>query len=157
MIVVWTTILNPTMNQNIEIEELIMVLTGRIGSAINRAVLRAFSNDNIDISTEQWTVLASLWREDKVTQQRLCELTSKDKPSITRLIDKLEKRNLVTRVADSNDRRVNLIHLTTKGEKLQVDAMRCIENIAEKALQDISDEDLNLSKNILKKIIKNLN
>ena len=144
------------MNATIELEELFMVFTGKISSAINRAVLRGFTLNNIDITTEQWTVMACLWKEDKVTQQRLCDLTSKDKPSITRLIDNLEKRNLVTRVSDAKDRRINLIHLTSKGEQLQSKAMENIQKIAEKALSGIEDTELNISKNVLKKIIGNL-
>jgi DNA-binding MarR family transcriptional regulator len=144
------------MSATIELEELFMVFTGKISSAINRAVLRGFTLSNIDITTEQWTVMACLWKEDKVTQQRLCDLTSKDKPSITRLIDNLEKRNLVTRVSDAKDRRINLIHLTSKGEQLQSKAMESIQKIAEKALSGIEDTELNISKNVLKKIIGNL-
>lgn len=144
------------MSATIELEELFMVFTGKISSAINRAVLRGFTLSNIDITTEQWTVMACLWKEDKVTQQRLCDLTSKDKPSITRLIDNLEKRNLVTRVSDAKDRRINLIHLTSKGEQLQSKAMESIQKIAEKALHGIEDTELNVSKNVLKKIIGNL-
>ena len=144
------------MSVSVELEELLLVLTGKISSAINRAVLRGFAQNNIDITMEQWAVMTCLWREDKVTQQKLCDLTSKDKPSITRLIDNLEKRDLVTRVADSNDRRVNLIHLTSKGEKLQSQAMESINKIADKALNGIAESELNISKNVLKKIISNL-
>ncbi|VBB48585.1 Transcriptional regulator, MarR family [uncultured Paludibacter sp.] len=144
------------MGATIELEELFLVLTGKISSAINKAVLRGFATNDIDITTEQWTVMACLWKEDKVTQQKLCDLTSKDKPSITRLIDNLEKRNLVTRVSDPGDRRINLIHLTSKGEQLQTKAMESIQKIAEKALSDIEDTELNISKNVLKKIIGNL-
>ncbi len=144
------------MSVSVELEELLLVLTGKINSAINRAVLRGFAQSNIDITMEQWTVMTCLWREDKVTQQKLCDLTSKDKPSITRLIDNLEKRDLVTRVADSNDRRVNLIHLTSRGERLQSQAMESINKIAVKALNGIDESELNISKNVLKKIIANL-
>lgn len=144
------------MNSPIELEELFTVLTGKISSSINRAVLRGFSGNNIAITTEQWTVLACLWKQDKITQQNLCDLTSKDKPSITRLIDNLEKRDLVTRVSDPHDRRINLIHLTNKGEKLQSKATDVIEKIAKKALSNIEETELNISKAVLKKIISNL-
>ena len=36
----------------------------------------------------------------------------KDKPSMTRLIDNMERQHLVVRIADKRDRRTNLIHLT---------------------------------------------
>ena len=137
-------------------DEVFSILTGKISTAINRTFLRAFASKGIEITTEQWSVLACLWKKDKVTQQDLCDLTSKDKPSMTRLIDKLEMRNLVTRVSDHNDRRTNLIHLTDAGNELQLKATEIVQEIAEKTLNHISGEELNTIRTVLKKIMNNL-
>ena len=137
-------------------DEVFSILTGKISTAINRTFLRAFANKGIEITTEQWSVLACLWKKDKVTQQELCDLTSKDKPSMTRLIDKLEKRNLVTRVSDHNDRRTNLIHLTNAGNDLQLKATEIVQQVATKTLNHITEEELNPSRIVLKKIMANL-
>ena len=138
-------------------DELFDILVGKISATINRTFLRTFTAEGIDISIEQWTVLTCLWNKDKVTQQTLCSLTAKDKPSMTRLIDKLERSNLVTRVSDHNDRRINLIHLTDKGLSLQKKATDLVQKIVGKALQNITEEELNVSRSVLKKIITNLN
>lgn len=144
------------MNTLIPIDEVFLILTGKISSMINRTILRAFAAEKLDVTTEQWTVLACLWKEDKVTQQFLCNMTSKDKPSMTHLIDNLEKRNLVTRVSDPKDRRINLIHLTKNGIQLQSKATEVIQRVIEKTLRDINEAELEMSKNILKKIISNI-
>ncbi|MEI6765441.1 MAG: MarR family transcriptional regulator [Bacteroidota bacterium] len=136
--------------------ELFDILTGKISTAINRAMLRAFAQENIDITTEQWSVMACLWNKDKVTQQSLCMLTEKDKPSITRLIDKLEKRNYVVRVSDPTDRRINLIHLTATGAALQQKATEIVQRVAETTLYNITEKELNSSREVLKKVMKNL-
>ena len=138
-------------------DELFDILVGKISATINRTFLRTFTAEGIDISIEQWTVLTCLWNKDKVTQQTLCSLTAKDKPSMTRLIDKLERSNLVTRVSDHNDRRINLIHLTDKGLSLQKKATDLVQKIVGKALQNITEEELNISRSVLNKIITNLN
>ena len=137
-------------------DELFDILVGKISATINRTFLRTFTAEGIDISIEQWTVLACLWNKDKVTQQTLCSLTAKDKPSMTRLIDKLERNNLVTRVSDHNDRRINLIDLTNKGCALEQKATELVQKIVSKALNNITDEELNISRTVLKKIITNL-
>jgi len=144
------------MNTLIPIDEVFLILTGKISSMINRTILRAFAAEKLDVTTEQWTVLACLWKEDKVTQQFLCNMTSKDKPSMTHLIDNLEKRNFVTRVRDPKDRRINLIHLTKNGIQLQSKATEVIQRVIEKTLRDINEAELEMSKNILKKIISNI-
>ena len=137
-------------------DEVFIILTGKISTAINRTFLRAFATEGIEITTEQWSVLACLWKKDKVTQQELCDLTSKDKPSMTRLIDKLEKRNLVTRVSDHNDRRTNLIHLTDAGNALKIKATEIVKQVAAKTLDHISGEELNTVRTVLKKIMNNI-
>lgn len=137
-------------------DEIFSILTGKVSTAINRTFLRTFANEGIEISTEQWSVLACLWQKDKVTQQTLCSLTLKDKPSMTRLIDKLEKRNLVTRVSDHYDRRINLIHLTETGTSLKQKATELVQQIATKTLNNITEEELNIARVVLKKIMLNL-
>lgn len=137
-------------------DEVFDILVGKISTAINRTFLRSFAAEEIDITTEQWSVLACLWNKDKVTQQALCTLTSKDKPSMTRLIDKLEKRNLVIRVSDQNDRRINLIHLTEAGAALENRATEIVQGIATRTLRNVSEDELNVVRAVLRKIIANL-
>lgn len=153
--IVYATIIYQTilMLQN---DEIFDILAGKISTAINRTFLRAFAAEGIEISTEQWSVLACLWKKDKVTQQTLCNLTAKDKPSMTRLIDKLEKNKLVTRVSDFSDRRINLIHLTDSGAALQLKATELVQSIVEKTLCSIPEEDLLTSREVLRKIMANL-
>lgn len=154
--VVYATIYNRTIMIELQNEEVFSILTGKISSAINKTFLREFANEGIEITTEQWSVLACLWQKDKVTQQAICTLTSKDKPSMTRLIDKLEKANLVTRVSDHYDRRTNLIHLTETGLALQIKASEIVNMIAIRTLNNISEEELNTCRVVLKKIMSNL-
>ena len=137
-------------------DEVFDILVGKISTAINRAFLRSFAAEGIEITTEQWSVLACLWNKDKVTQQTLCTLTAKDKPSMTRLIDKLEKRNLVTRVSDHTDQRINLIHLTDAGAKLEAKATELVQEIANRTLSNVSEDELNAVRLVLRKIMGNL-
>ncbi len=151
-IVVQTTINNAMIKD----KEIFDILTGKVSGLINRTLLRAFALKSIDITTEQWSVLSCLWEKDKVTQQMLCNLTHKDKPSMTRLIDKLEKNGFVVRVSDASDRRINLIHLTEKGAKIRIKAIDIVQEIVKKALNGIGSKDLEKSRNVLIQIMRNL-
>lgn len=136
--------------------EIFNILTGKISGAINRSLLKAFAAEQITVTTEQWSVLACLWNKDKVTQQALCDLTQKDKPSMTRLIDKLENAKLVVRVSAPSDRRINLIHLTDLGAAMKEKTTRIVESLVEKSLNNVSDKEVRLGREILLKIMKNL-
>lgn len=136
--------------------EIFDILSGKISGAINRTVLKAFAREGIDITTEQWTVLSCLWDKDKIIQQAICDLTEKDKPSVTRLIDNLEKKDLVKRVSDPADRRNNLIHLTPQGVALKQKTTEVVHAIVNHALEGVSDDELIRAKNVLLRIMHNL-
>lgn len=136
--------------------EIFEILSGKISGVINRAVLKAFSRNGLDITTEQWTVLSCIRDKDKIIQQDICELTQKDKPSVTRLINNLEKKKLVRRESDPADRRNNLIHLTAGGAALKQTSSDVVRSIVNHALGGISDEQLMGAKEALVRIMHNL-
>ena len=104
---------------NFDIQLIFAILNGKVSAAINRKLSRNFRQNGMEITPEQWTVLLFLWEKDGVTQQELCNATFKDKPSMTRLIDNMERQHLVVRISDKKDRRTNLIHLTKTGKELE--------------------------------------
>src|SRR5215216_7791184 len=92
--------------------ELYSFISGQASTAIARRLQKKFNQSGLNLTIEQWSVLYHLWKEDGISQQELCNATFRDKPSITRLVDNLEKLKLVKRVASENDRRINMIYLT---------------------------------------------
>ena len=110
----------------------------------------------MNLTIVQGSVLYHLWKEDGRSQQELCNETFRDKPSITRLVDNLEKLNLVKRVASESDRRVNRIYLTKEAQKLQEAAMALAEETLNDALEGVPPDQVNLCKEVLQKVYDNL-
>lgn len=131
------------------------ILNGKVSAAINRKLYRNFRQNGLDISPEQWTVLLFLWEKDGVTQQELCNATFKDKPSMTRLIDNMERLHLVVRISDKKDRRTNLIHLTKDGKDIENKARLLANLTLKEALQGITIDELKVSQEVLRKIFHN--
>ena len=92
--------------------ELYSFITGKASTAIARRLQKKINTSGINLTIEQWSVLYHLWKQDGMSQQELCNSTFRDKPSNTRLVDNLEKLQLVKRVASESDRRINCIYLT---------------------------------------------
>lgn len=132
------------------------LMSGNLSAAINRKLYRSFRKQSIDITPEQWTVLYYLWSRDGVTQQELCNVTFKDKPSMTRLIDNLEKQQLVVRSPGMKDRRINLIHLTDKGRELEDSTKPLVTAIMRMALEGFSDSEIEMAGSMLTKVFYNL-
>jgi len=131
-------------------------VTGKASTAIARRLQKKFNTAGLNLTIEQWSVLYHLWKEDGISQQELCKATFRDKPSITRLVDNLEKLQLVKRVASENDRRINKIHLTKQALKLQEQTMELAEETLNDALSGVPANQINLCKEVLQKVYDNL-
>jgi len=144
------------LNNQFKRGELYSFITGKASTAIARRLQKNFKEADIDITIEQWSVLYHLWKEDGQSQQQLCEATFRDKPSITRLVDNLEKSKLVKRVASKNDRRSNLIFLTKEAKNLEQKTMDVANRTLNEALEGVTNEHIEVAKEVLQMVYDNL-
>lgn len=143
-------------NNHFKKGELYSFVTGKASIAIARRLQKKFNLASLNITIEQWSVLYQLWKQDGLSQQELCRATFRDKPSITRLLDNLEKLQLVKRVASSDDRRINRIYLTKLAVKLQEQTMLIAEDTLNEALQGVPGEQVEVCKSVLQIVYDNL-
>lgn len=139
-----------------DIENCLSRITHQLKKTLETKLNRNFHDAGYDITTEQWVTMFRLWDNEGQSQQELAELTYKDKTSITRLINSLEKRNLVVRIPDKTDGRVRLIYLTPKGKSLQEPLVAIVIKTAAEAHLGISEEEMVITRRVLKKVIHNL-
>jgi len=136
--------------------ELYSFITGKASTAIARRLQKKFNSAGLNLTIEQWSVLYHLWKQDGISQQELCNATFRDKPSITRLVDNLERLQLVKRVASDSDRRINLIFLTKQAQKLQEDSMALAEETLNEALEMVPADKIEVCKEVLQVVYDNL-
>jgi DNA-binding MarR family transcriptional regulator len=136
--------------------ELYSFVTGKASTAIARRLQKKFNNAGLNLTIEQWSVLYHLWKQEGMSQQELCNATFRDKPSITRLVDNLERLDLVKRVASENDRRINRIYLTRQALKLQEQSMILAEETLNEALETVPVEKVDVCKEVLQIVYDNL-
>ena len=136
--------------------ELYSFMTGKASTAIARRLQKNFKQSGIEITVEQWSVLYQLWKADAMSQQELCNATFRDKPSITRLVDNLEKLKLVKRTASKEDRRMNLIVLTDAGKKLEEKCIELANITLNEALTGVTTEQIDTAKEVLQTVYDNL-
>lgn len=136
--------------------ELYSFITGKASTAIARRLQKNFKMAGIDVTIEQWSVLYHLWKLDGQSQQQLCDATYRDKPSITRLVDNLEKLELVKRVASKEDRRINKIYLTKQAAELQMQTMEVANQTLNEALAGVTNGQIEIAKEVLQMVYDNL-
>jgi len=115
-----------------------------------------FQARGYDITPEQWAVLNRLWEQDGLSQVELAERTFKDKPSTTRILNLLEQKGIVLRRRDAEDGRVMHVFLTKAGKDLKEKLIPCAEEVLVKSGQNLTKEEVSQFKQILRKILANL-
>ena len=136
--------------------ELYSFITGKASTAIARRLQKKFNQAGLNLTIEQWSVLYHLWKEDGISQQELCNATFRDKPSITRLVDNLEKLKLVKRTPSKDDRRINMILLTNEAKKLQEQTMELANQTLNEALGSVPADRIDVCKEVLQIVYDNL-
>ncbi|MGA1271362.1 MAG: MarR family winged helix-turn-helix transcriptional regulator [Burkholderiaceae bacterium] len=81
---------------------------------------------DLGLTRAQWWVLTHLFRSNGVSQTELAEMLEVEKPTLGRLIDRLEAKGWVRRESDERDRRVWRVFLTADAEP----AMRSMREVA---------------------------
>ena len=71
----------------------------------------------LELTGMQWEPVLMLWLKRADTVAGLARVSQMGLPSMTRMLDRLEEKELLRRERSENDRRVVHLHLTAKGRK----------------------------------------
>lgn len=123
---------------------------------IKQDITKRFKSENIDLTPEQWTLLAELAEGGELSQKELASRTFKDAPTISRIIDLLFNRGYITRKADSGDRRKFLISLTKQGDIIYQQSAPMILEARSTGWEGLTDDDYVNLNMILTKITSNI-
>ena len=140
-----------------------MLLSKRIAVDINIAGCRLkqytaamLKQQKIDLTPEQFLLIDLLWNQGPLSQQDLADQMQKDKNSITKLVDAIERKGFVVRQQNPNDRRSNTIILTDKAFTLRDDAQTKGIPILNKMLEGIPENELHSFLETLEKLCANM-
>ncbi|GAA0086237.1 MarR family transcriptional regulator [Clostridium sp. CTA-7] len=139
-----------------------MELDNYIGFIFNN-VTRRFSQFTVNffkqynVTPEQAGIIRRLGEEEGITQKDLAIRMAKDQTNVTRLLDQLERKGLVMRKQNKEDRRSFLTYLTDEGKKLNENIIPTEQEIMNIVLRGISEERKALLKEIIDEITENIN
>lgn len=106
----------------------------------------------LDITPAIFGVLEILQHNNGLTQTRLATSIGLDRSSLVPLLDKLQKRNLVTREASVNDRRKNHLFLTPQGLQLLAESTLRVKLHEHRILASLSKPEIKQLIELLTKI-----
>ncbi len=120
----------------------------------NRALQAGIAGEDVTIS--MWHYLRELWEEDGIDQRELSRRTGMLETSAVSSIALLEKKGLVRREQDRNDRRRNIVFLTKRGRALEYLLGPIVREINKIAMSGIAKSDEEILRRLLTKITSNL-
>ncbi len=124
---------------------------------IRNALQKQFAETGSDLTVDQWVVIDHLFRNPGISQNQLGELTTKDAPTVTRIIDLLVKKGVAERKTADDDRRKFLVSLTPTGKTLYETMLPIVVDIRRKGWGDLSEEDYQHFTRIMDSIYQNFN
>ncbi|QGG55118.1 MarR family winged helix-turn-helix transcriptional regulator [Paenibacillus sp. B01] len=107
-----------------------------------------------DITPEQWSMLARICERGGRIQRELGELTGKDKPTTTRILELLEAKGLIVKQPDPKDRRSQRIHATAQGERLLAETRPVERKALDIGLRALTEEDRAQLRQLLQRIVQ---
>ena len=107
----------------------------------------------LGIHAGQDRLLQELWREDGITQRRLIERLSVEPPTVTGIVQRLEREGLLTREPDADNRRVQRVYLTEAGRKLEDPVRRVWREVEDGFLRDLSAADRDRLQQLLTQLV----
>lgn len=138
------------------LEKQIILFLNIAHNGVKQRMSEAFRKGGFRLSPEQFLVMDTLWDEGVLSQQQIADITMRDKNSIVKLIDGLEKKKLVRRVPNPNDRRQNLIEVTERSKAIRdkVNAL-ALQSVSE-IVDDIPAQNLKIFVKTLSDMEKNI-
>lgn len=117
---------------------------------------KEFLEHGLELTPEQWIVLVQLWQKDGQSQSLLSELTLRDRPTMSRILDTMEKSGLVERHIDEHDARSRLVKLTRRGRALREKLVPVARALVARLEHGIPESDLETTHRTLSRMLSNL-
>ena len=99
---------------------------------------------------DRYGVLSCLWQREFATPKQISEILCLETSTISGVLDRMQKKGLIDRVINRDDRREVRVVPTEKGKALQEPISKIIDEVNEEVLKCFTEEEVALLKNQLR-------
>lgn len=139
---------------NYKIDESFGFLVNRLATAMRRAFEKRL--EEYGLTAPQYGFLLRLFEEDGQPLSRIGKGLYCDKPTITGIANRLEKKGFIRKVKDEKDRRVVKAVLTEKGKGLKDPLRKTAMDLNEATTKGFTANEVKLLKSRLKSSLDNV-
>ena len=140
----------------ITLKECPYYLISRVSLVVTAALKKEFASSGVEqVKPAYLGVLMSLWQEDGLKVIELGKKAGLEPSTMTGLLDRMERDQLVARGTDPNDRRVLRINLTKAGRQVRDPVLKVVERVLAEIFAGIPEDDIAQSKHLLRRVLAN--
>ncbi len=131
-------------------------MLSRVTLSVTSVLKKELNDANIEVVKPAYIgVLMSLWEEDGLKVVELGHKVRLEPSSMTGLIDRMERDELLYRASDTDDRRIHRIFLTDHGRNIKKPVLNVLNNTFSGLFDGINEKEFTQTMTFLKKILTN--
>ena len=123
---------------------------------ILKRINQELSRNTFPITSDQFSTLIYVLNQNGQPQYALAETLNKDKTTMARVLAGLESLGLIVRRPGNSDAREKNVFLTDQGRKMMNDITDLVQGILESATEGIDPDNIEVTKDVLRKFYRNL-
>ncbi|MBM4323053.1 MAG: MarR family transcriptional regulator [Deltaproteobacteria bacterium] len=131
------------------VEDRFIFLISKVCQKLVINLQKSYSESGIEVTPIQGMLLFFLQKNDGSSLTQISQGLMLENPTVTGLIDRLEKLGYVKRSDHPDDRRVYLVHITEKGKKVANKALPIVKKLNEEIKKGYSKEEIESFKKVL--------
>lgn len=139
-----------------QLDQVILFMLEQTSKVARLYSQREFDAAGLDMTVDQWVLLKIIEDSEELSQMELAGRSGKDPASITRMLDILERKGLVTRENIEGNRRQYNIILTEAGGDFIAENMKMVEQHRTKSTKGFTKQELESLRDMLTRIQKNM-
>lgn len=139
-------------------KELLGTTIGKLRNKLHPLMKQRYAAEaNIKLTVEEFILLTMIRAKTDQILQNIAIATGKNKSVVMRMIDSLEKKGLVKRTVNPEDRRENLLSTTDMGEQVVAEYHKIEKKLSYELLKGIPDEKVEVFFEVVEEISRRTN
>ena len=140
----------------INLKECPYYLISRVSLVVTAALKKEFVSSGVEqVKPAYLGVLMSLWQEDGLKVIELGKKAGLEPSTMTGLLDRMERDELLARTPDTHDRRVLRIYLTKIGRQVRDPVLKAVERVLSEIFAGIPQGEIAQTKQLLRRVLAN--
>ena len=127
---------------------------GRASKVLENHFNERIAAHELNLTRVQFIALKVISLEEYTSQNKVAFITSRDKSSLVRLLNTLEKKGFITRSPSPDDKRVNLLKITGTGRKELEKVAPVIREVEQHVTEGLNQNDINTTIRVLSQVFE---